>query len=50
MTSDDDQETTKDFIRKLDFNDPGAANILNEERLDDALESFHHKRLLSNLD
>jgi hypothetical protein len=40
FSSDDEQETTKDIINKLDFNDPGAANILNEERLDDALEEF----------
>jgi hypothetical protein len=40
FSSDDEQETTKDIISKLNFSDPGAANILNEERLDDALEEF----------
>jgi len=49
-SSDDEQETTKDIISKLNFKDPAAANILNEERLDEALEEFQKKRKLTPLD
>lgn len=50
FSSDDEQETTKDIINKLNFNDPGAANIQNEERLDEALEEFQSKSRLTPLD
>lgn len=49
-SSDDEQETTKDIISKLNFKDPAAANILNEERLDEALEEFQKKKKLTLLD
>jgi hypothetical protein len=49
-SSDEEQETTKDFISKLNFDDPAAANILNEERLDEALEAIQNKKKLSPLD
>lgn len=43
FSSDDEQETTKDLINKMNFENPAAANILNEERLDEALEAFYGK-------
>ncbi len=49
-SSDEEQETTKDIINKLNFENPAAANILNEERLDEALESFYSKKHLTPLD
>lgn len=49
-SSDDEQETTKDIISKLNFKDPAAANILNEERLDEALEELQKKKKLTPLD
>ena len=49
-SSDDEQETTKDIISKLNFKDPAAANILNEEALDDALEVLQKKKKLTPLD
>lgn len=49
-SSDEEQETTKDIINKLNFENPAAANILNEERLDEALESFYSKKHLTSLD
>ena len=49
-SSDDEQETTKDIISKLNFENPAAANILNEERLDEALEGFYKKKHLTLLD
>lgn len=49
-SSDDEQETTKDIINKLNFENPAAANILNEERLDEALEQFYNKKRLTPLD
>lgn len=49
-SSDDEQETTKDIINKLNFENPAAANILNEERLDEALEAFYSKKHLTPLD
>ena len=49
-SSDDEQETTKDIISKLNFKDPAAANILNEERLDEALEDLQKKKKLTPLD
>lgn len=50
FSSDDEQETTRDIISKLNFKDPAAANILNEERLDEALEEFQKKKRLTPLD
>jgi hypothetical protein len=49
-SSDEEQDLTKDIINKLDFENPAAANILNEERLDDALEAFYGKKKLTLLD
>ena len=49
-SSDEEQETTKDLINKLNFENPAAANILNEERLDEALEAFYSKKHLTHLD
>jgi hypothetical protein len=34
----------------MNFENPAAANILNEERLDEALEAFYNKKKLTPLD
>ena len=50
LSSDDEQEKTKDIIKKLNFNDPSASNILNEEKLDEALDLLGKKQALKPLD
>lgn len=50
ISSEEEQDKTKDIIKKLNFKDPAATNILNEEKLDEALENFSKIPQLKPLD
>ena len=49
-SSDEDNGVTKDILNKMNFENPSVSNILNEEQLDEALESFQKMTTLKKID